>query len=346
MVQASASAQDKTTITNSTQKSANPTETPTPAVSEKTAEPTTPSISEGQTVIPAIDTAGPIESPAPDSGENTTEPTTPNISGEQTVAPAQCSIEPIETAAPDDSEKAVEPSPPDLSETQAVIPDIPNSEPPASPTDSETKGIPEILAKYYAKAPADASYFDLPETTTQLVVVDDTSGTIRVHFFERSDSEWTELTGLSAQAWGGGNGIKPKQREGDKVTPVGQFPILDAFYIDDKPETGLDAFHITNDTYWVDDPNSVFYNQHVEGTQNMDWNSAEHMISYPGSYKYGFVIGYNLDCIPGLGSAVFFHIAQRNTLGCVGVSEENCLKYLAKLDKGRSPYILIVSDIK
>ena len=207
-----------------------------------------------------------------------------------------------------------------------------------------SREIPEVLAPYYEKAPDGASYFNLPENTAQLVVVDDADGVIRALFFEKyAGDNWLEVQEFSTQAWGGSNGIRPKQREGDRVTPVGQFPILEAFYIDKKPETKLDTFRITNETYWVDDPGSVFYNTRVEGTGSKDWNSAEHMISYPGSYKYGFVIGYNLDCVPGLGSAVFFHIAQRNTIGCVGVSEEACLKYLAMLDKSKTPYILIVS---
>lgn len=221
---------------------------------------------------------------------------------------------------------------------------------PAAPTVSATPGkkeIPGILAQYYEKAPDGVSFSDLPETTRQLVVIDSTGGTVKAHFFEADENdEWSERPDLAVRAWGGSNGIRPKQREGDKVTPVGQFPILQAFYIGSKPQTGLDSFQITNGTYWVDDPHSVYYNQHVEGTENKDWNSAEHMISYPDNYKYGFVIGYNLECIPGLGSAVFFHIKQKDTTGCVAVPEKACLQYLAALDKNKDPYILIVSDLK
>ena len=208
----------------------------------------------------------------------------------------------------------------------------------------EYPAIPHVLAQYYEKAPGGASYFDLPEITSQLVVIDDTNGVIKALFFTKDvEGNWSEIPELNTRAWGGSNGVRPKLREGDKVTPVGQFPIWEAFYINKEPDTNLDIFKITKDTYWVDDPGSVYYNKRVEGTQDKDWTSAEHMITYPDSYKYGFVIGYNPDCIPRLGSAVFFHVAQRNTAGCIGVSEEDCLKYLAILDKSQSPYILIVS---
>ena len=247
--------------------------------------------------------------------------------------------------APETEEQTEPPPSADEENTDALdTADTTQNDEPAPPTKPATQEIPDILTRFYDKAPEGAGYHDLPESVRQLVVVDDSDGVIRVHFFEKdSSNDWMEAAELKKQAWGGSNGIRPKQREGDKVTPVGQFPIPEAFYIDNKPETKLDMFRVTNDTYWVDDPDSAFYNTRVEGTENKDWNSAEHMISYASSYKYGFVIGYNLDCTPGLGSAVFFHVAQRNTIGCIGVSEETCLKYLAVLDKECNPHILIVS---
>lgn len=253
--------------------------------------------------------------------------------------------EPAESSVPNDSEYPVPAEEPPAADEEDELSDAPEDEAPDAPVISDTPEIPDILAPYYAIAPEGVSYHNLPAGTTQLVVISNTNGAIRANFFESDENnEWFELSELRTQAWGGSNGIRPKQREGDRITPVGQFPVLEAFYIDNEPETGLNTFRVTQDTYWVDDPASVFYNQRVEGTENMDWDSAEHMISYYDSYKYGFVIGYNLECTPGLGSAVFFTVARGNTIGCVGVPEEACLQYLAALDTAKSPYILIVSD--
>ena len=216
---------------------------------------------------------------------------------------------------------------------------------PGAPGEGGGRAVPDVLAPFYALAPDGAWFSDLPGDAAQLVVISDIGGEVRAAFFEEvTGSGWVERHELGARAWGGSNGIRVKQREGDRVTPVGQFPVLEAFYIDNEPETGLETFRITQDTYWVDDPASTFYNRRVEGDADMDWNSAEHMISYYGSYKYGFVVGYNTDCIPGLGSAVFFTVASRDTLGCVGVSESACLAFLVALDIDKHPYILIVSD--
>ena len=215
----------------------------------------------------------------------------------------------------------------------------------ARPMPSRPQDVPGILAPYYERIKDWASYHDLPENTTQLVVVDDTRGEIRARLFiVNENNAWVELPEFNTRAWGGSAGIRPKLLEGDMVTPVGQFPILDAFYIVDAPDTGLQMFRITEDTYWVDDPYSAFYNKRVEGLESNAWSSARHMISFPDEYKYGFVIGYNLECIPGFGSAVFFHVAQGNTDGGVGVSESACLEYLRILDKAKAPHILIVSD--
>jgi L,D-peptidoglycan transpeptidase YkuD (ErfK/YbiS/YcfS/YnhG family) len=95
----------------------------------------------------------------------------------------------------------------------------------------------------------------------------------------------------------------------------------------------LPAFAITGQTYWVDDPNSVYYNQRVEGTQNRDWRSAEHMIRHEELYGLGFVIGYNTrDIVPGAGSAIFFHRGDDYTAGCVAAEGADLLGLLAALE--------------
>lgn len=96
------------------------------------------------------------------------------------------------------------------------------------------------------------------------------------------------------------------------------------------------------DTYWVDDPNSVYYNQHIEGTANKDWSSAEHMIDYMTAYEYGFVINYYTEAVYNAGSAIFFHISYGPTAGCVGTDRTMVLYYLASLDKSQNPYLVIL----
>ena len=152
---------------------------------------------------------------------------------------------------------------------------------------------------------------------------------------------WTDI-GLTTEGCVGENGVSRESYEGSRMTPAGVFPIEEAFYIEDKPETGLPTFQITENTYWVDDVESELYNQRIELAGEKTWKSAEHMIEYPDAYKYGFVVGYNMNPVEaGRGSAIFFHIGDHATLGCVATSEEMVLAYLKKLDETMHPFIVI-----
>ena len=177
----------------------------------------------------------------------------------------------------------------------------------------------------------------------QLVVVESSGSSANVSFYENGSNGWQVDSGLNASGYVGSNGTTDSPSEGKAATPKGLYGIGDAFYQNSKPDTKLGSFKITSDTYWIDDPASKYYNQHVEGTANKDWNSAEHM-SEISSYKYGFVIKYNMSPIKkGAGSAIFFHISHNSpTAGCVSVSEDKVLSYLARLDKSKNPYILII----
>lgn len=187
------------------------------------------------------------------------------------------------------------------------------------------------------------SYASLEQADcTQLVVVAAKGVWSQIQYYEYTDGVWKEKTELKCEGRVGRNGVSNQKREGDGATPAGLFPINEGFYIDQRPQTGLDTFQITQDTYWVDDPNSAFYNQRVEGTEEKDWNSAEHMISF-SEYHYGFVIGYNMPVKPGVGSAIFFHIGDSATVGCVATEERMVLAYLKELDKTCHPHILILN---
>ena len=171
------------------------------------------------------------------------------------------------------------------------------------------------------------------------VVADGTSATIR--FFAYSDGVWTEDKKLSCEGYVGRSGVEEDKTEGDGCTPSGLYGIGKAFYVKKEPETALDVFQITSDTYWVDDPDSQYYNQRVEGLEKKDWDSAEHMIDY-AAYQYGFVVEYNLMAEYNRGSAIFFHIGSRPTAGCIATEQKKVLAYLAELDKERNPCVLIL----
>jgi len=244
-----------------------------------------------------------------------------------------------------------EPSEPsETPEETTVLPSIsPAAQPSILPAEAPTVFIPaktpearDALSDFYKDAPAGVTEENLPDDTTQLVVVAADGTAAEIYFFERDRGGWAEVTDMEATGFVGTDGVG-NLTEYNAFTPEGQFPVGPAFYIGDEIATGLDSFQITDETYWVDDPASKYYNMRVEGTADKDWASAERMAASPVSYKCGFVIGYNLDRVPGAGSAVFFHVGSKPTAGCVATDEDTCLKYLEKLDKNDNPYILIIN---
>lgn len=203
--------------------------------------------------------------------------------------------------------------------------------------DRQPEALTEILDRSLV------SYSQLADVSCrQLIVVDakQEKAVISMYICDEHGL-WTD-TGLNTDGYVGQNGVSRESYEGSRMTPAGVFPIKEAFYIEDKPETGLSTFQITENTYWVDDAESELYNQRIELDGEKTWKSAEHMIEYPDSYKYGFVVGYNMTPVEaGRGSAIFFHIGDRATLGCIAAPEEMVLEYLKKLDETMHPFIVI-----
>ena len=178
---------------------------------------------------------------------------------------------------------------------------------------------------------------------SQLVIVksDDTSASVSC--FEQIGGAWQEVEGLTEiEGYVGSMGVSYDASEYATYTPAGLFRLGTAFGINDDPGTAMEYFKVTEDSYWVDDPDSEFYNRHVEGTEDADWNSAEHLIDHSVSYRYAVFITYNSDpAVPGLGSAFFLHVGYEPTAGCVAIPEEKMVAVLKWLNPESNPKIMI-----
>lgn len=177
----------------------------------------------------------------------------------------------------------------------------------------------------------------------QLITVESHGSTADISFYQKNEESIWVNADLDTKGFVGSAGVSSTSCEGSNETPYGLYQVGDGFYIDNVPQTGLNLFQVTENTYWVDDSKSIYYNQRVEGMENKDWNSAEHMIDYYPAYKYGFVIEFNTtNIIPEKGSAIFFHCSEKPTAGCVGISESMLLAYLQILSAEKLPFILIM----
>jgi L,D-peptidoglycan transpeptidase YkuD (ErfK/YbiS/YcfS/YnhG family) len=130
----------------------------------------------------------------------------------------------------------------------------------------------------------------------------------------------------------GRGGIRADKREGDGGTPVGCFPLRRVLYRGDRmtpPETALPMTAIQPADGWCDDPADPAYNQPVRLPYPA---SHEEMWRVDGLYDVVVVIGHNDDpVVPGMGSAVFMHVAKPDyepTAGCVALALPDLLALL------------------
>jgi L,D-peptidoglycan transpeptidase YkuD (ErfK/YbiS/YcfS/YnhG family) len=145
-------------------------------------------------------------------------------------------------------------------------------------------------------------------------------------FIARSDGTFTG-GGLTFRCALGKGGVvdASDKREGDGASPIGVWPIRRVWYRPDRvsaPKTQLDIVPLKPSDGWCDASADPLYNRPV-------------LLPYPASHEemwkpeavYDLVaeLGYNDDpVVPGLGSAIFMHIARDNyapTEGCVALSQ-------------------------
>ncbi len=170
----------------------------------------------------------------------------------------------------------------------------------------------------------------IAEDANQILVVLANGDEAVVSLHNKSNNGvWEEV--LVTEANIGKNGIG-KTKEGDEKTPRGIYRFTFAFGIKEDPGTVYEYTQVDNSYYWVDDTKSKYYNQFVTTDKvEMDWESAEHIVSAEKSYYYVLATNYNEDCIPGVGSAIFMHCKPTGGAGCIAVSEESMIAILQNI---------------
>ena len=137
----------------------------------------------------------------------------------------------------------------------------------------------------------------------------------------------------------GKNGLTKNKIEGDFKTPIGLFDLGIVFGIRKKEELSLnnhiEYYQINKNLFWVDDPNSKYYNNLVDITKvEKDWISAENLLDNKKPYEYAIEIKSNPHNIPGKGSAIFIHCKTKNyTAGCISIEKEKMKDLLASIDE-------------
>ena len=136
----------------------------------------------------------------------------------------------------------------------------------------------------------------------------------------------------------GRGGVRSNKREGDGATPAGCFPLRRVLYRPDRiapPRTALPIAPLSPDDGWCDDPaHPLLYNRPLRLP-----HEARHEELWRVDHVYDLIVilGHNdAPTVPGLGSAVFLHVAQPDyapTAGCVAVAAGDLLTILAGVGK-------------
>lgn len=166
--------------------------------------------------------------------------------------------------------------------------------------------------------------------------VDKTTAWVSLHQ-KNADGIWEQL--MTTPGFIGRNGLG-KEKEGDNKTPVGVFRFDAALGIAPDPGCAIPYQQIDENYYWSGDWRpGMKYNQLVDIRELPDLNKedSEHLIDYNPHYIYILNMGYNAECTPGKGSALFLHCIDPKkpfTGGCVAIPEEKMLFVMQHVQPG------------
>jgi L,D-peptidoglycan transpeptidase YkuD (ErfK/YbiS/YcfS/YnhG family) len=135
----------------------------------------------------------------------------------------------------------------------------------------------------------------------------------------------------------GKGGIGKKRKEGDNITPKGNYRIVNVYYRQDRIKKILSKLKLTKikkNMGWCDDPDSKNYNQLIKVPTKY---SHEKLFRSDNIYDLIIVLNYNMTpVIRNKGSAIFIHIAKKNynkTAGCIALKKTHLVKLIEKINK-------------
>ncbi|WP_042416926.1 L,D-transpeptidase family protein [Streptacidiphilus anmyonensis] len=142
------------------------------------------------------------------------------------------------------------------------------------------------------------------------------------------------------------------RKQGTLTTPTGVYTITQGFGNGPAPQGTRMPYHrVTPDDWWVEDPQSPYYNSmRTSGQGGFPLTEAgdrgsEHLVDYPVQYDNALVIDFNMHpAVPGRGAGIFLHDLSTSagpTAGCVAVPADMMSRFLRWLDPAAHPVIEI-----
>ena len=135
----------------------------------------------------------------------------------------------------------------------------------------------------------------------------------------------------------GKRGIGLKKKEGDLITPIGQYKIKYILFRKDrikKVQSKIRKIEIKKNMGWCDDSRSKEYNKLIKLPFNY---SHEKLYKKENIYDIILVLNYNMNPYKKKkGSAIFIHVASKSykkTKGCVAIKKKELLKIIKEIKK-------------
>ena len=132
-------------------------------------------------------------------------------------------------------------------------------------------------------------------------------------------------------------GIGIKKKEGDNITPKGNFRIIKVYYRKDKIKkihTKIKLIEIKKKMGWCIDPKSKDYNKQIKLPTKFN---HEKLYRSDTLYDLILLISYNINpIIKNKGSEIFIHVAKRNynpTAGCIALKKKDLIHLLRLIKK-------------
>ena len=133
----------------------------------------------------------------------------------------------------------------------------------------------------------------------------------------------------------GKKGIGNKKKEGDLITPIGEFNIKYILYRRDRVKilTKLKKKVIKKNMGWCDDTKSIHYNKLVKLPFA---HKHEKLYKKENIYDIILVLNFNMNPVKkNKGSAIFIHVSKINykkTEGCVAIKKLDLIKLLREIN--------------
>ncbi|WP_406262017.1 L,D-transpeptidase family protein [Streptomyces chartreusis] len=184
---------------------------------------------------------------------------------------------------------------------------------------------------------------------TQLITVKASGSYATVTAWAKGPAGWKAQFSTGAGRVGS-NGVTDgaTRRQSTYTTPTGTYTITEGFG-NEAGGTAMPYHRVTDDDWWVEDPESQFYNS-MHGEAGADFpltedgdRGSEHLVNYPVQYAKALVINFNRwPATPGRGAGIFLHInGSGATAGCVSVPRATMDSIMSWITPSAHPRIAI-----